>query len=277
MKVQRLAQSAHDLETLDRLRAIVTEAGEIALRYFKRGDQTQAKVDWKGDGSPVTEADYAVNAFLQDRLQTLWPDAAWLSEESVDDEARLAADRVIIVDPIDGTRGFANGDCNWCIAVALVEAGRPILAIVHAPANAEMFTASAGRGASLNGVRLTVEDAAALRPDMRLSAPVNMTETLRQGGLDLDYRPKIASLALRITRVATGGYHCCFVTQNSNDWDLAAADLVLQEAGGLLASGDGRPPIYNRSSTRHGILTATAKRLQPAFLAAVEHAKAPRQ
>ena len=268
--------STHDLDTLDRLREIVTEAGQVALHYFRAGDQTKAEVNWKGDGSPVTEADYAVNAFLERELRALWPGAAWLSEESVDDAARLDADRVIIVDPIDGTRGFARGDSNWCIAVALVEAGRPILAIVHAPANAETFTASVGNGAALNGVPLTVEDAAALRPDMRVSAPVNMTETLRRGGLDLDYRPKIASLALRITNVASGGYDCCFVTQNSSDWDLAAADLVLQEAGGLLASQDGKPLIYNRTSTRHGILTATARRLQPAFLAAVEQAKAAR-
>lgn len=274
--VPRLAVSSHDLETLDRLRAIVTEAGEIALRFFRRGDQTRAEVNWKGDGSPVTEADYAVNAFLERELRALWPGAAWLSEESVDDVARLAADRVIIVDPIDGTRGFACGDCNWCIAIALVEAGRPILAIVHAPANGQMFTAAHGQGASLNGVSLTVEDAAALRPDMRVSAPVTMTETLRRGGLDLDYRPKIASLALRITNVASGCYDCCFVTQNSSDWDLAAADLVLQEAGGLLASQDGKSLIYNRPSTRHGILTATARRLQPAFLAAVQQAKAAR-
>ncbi len=270
----RLALSPHDLETLDRLQAIVFEAGEIALRYFRPGDATYAQVDWKGDGSPVTEADYAVNAFLQVQLQALWPGAAWLSEESVDDTSRLGTERVIIVDPIDGTRGFARGDRNWCIAVALVEAGRPILATVHAPANAETFTASAGQGAALNGVRLAVKDAATLRPDMRLSVPVNMTDVLRQGGLDLDYRPKIPSLALRITNVASGCYDCCFVTQNANDWDLAAADLVLQEAGGLLASRDGRPLIYNRPSTRHGILTATARRLQPAFLAAVEQAKA---
>ena len=274
--VPRLAVSAHDLDTLDRLRAIMVEAGEIALRYFRQGDQTHARVDWKGDGSPVTEADHAVNAFLASELQALWPGAAWLSEESVDDGARLSAERVIIVDPIDGTRGFANGDCNWCIAVALVEGGRPILAVVHAPANGETFTASCGQGAALNGVRLAVEDAAALRPEMRLSAPVSMTETLRRGGLDLDYRPKIASLALRITNVASGGYDCCFVTQNSHDWDLAAADLVLQEAGGLLASSDGKPLIYNRSSTQHGVLTATARRLQPAFLAAVDRAKAAR-
>lgn len=260
----------NDLATMPRLEAIVAEAGAIGMRYFRPGDQTEAKVTWKGDGSPVTEADFAVNAFLETELRALWPGAAWLSEESVDDPARLGADRVIIVDPIDGTRGFARGDHNWCVAVALVEQGRPIVGIVHAPANAETYTACLSQGAALNGRILHVGDEVALRPDMRVSAPGTLAEAMRKGGVDLDFRPKIASLALRITSVAAGRYACCYATKNSNDWDLAAADLILQEAGGLLAGIDGAALLYNQADTRHGVLTATARRLQPAFLAAID-------
>ena len=265
--------TSNDIATLPRLEAIAVEAGAIGMRYFRAGDQTEAKVTWKGDGSPVTEADFAVNVFLEVQLRALWPDAAWLSEESADDPARLGAERVIIVDPIDGTRGFARGDRNWCVAVALVERGRPILGLVHAPAIAETYTAALGQGAALNGTPLHLGDEAALRPDMRVSVAASLAETMRKAGIDLDFRPKIASLALRITNVAAGRYDGCFATKDSNDWDLAAADLILQEAGGLLAGVDGAPLLYNQADTRHGVLTATARRLQPAFLDAIARAR----
>jgi len=272
-----LASSDFDPDEQDRFLAIVRDAGAIAMRYFRLGDQTGAKVTWKGDGSPVTEADYAVNAYLEANLRALWPEAAWLSEESADNPARLEARQVIIVDPIDGTRGFARGDRNWCVSVALVEAGRPVRAVVHAPANSETFTAHAGRGALLNGISLSIPHCDELRPDLRVSAPASAVQDIRNAGVDFDFRPKIPSLALRIAGVASGAYDCCLATRNSNDWDLAAADLVLQEAGGLLAGADGLSLIYNRIETRHGILTATARALQPKFLEAVERAKASRR
>ena len=249
--------------------AITAEAGAIALGYFKPGAQTVAGIEWKGDGSPVTEADYAVNAFLEPRLKALWPGAAWLSEESADDGSRLQAAHVIIVDPIDGTRGFSRGDPNWAIAIALAEAGRPICAIVHAPALGETYTAQAGRGATLNGKPLRIEAASALDPAMRLTCPNTMVKALRAIGEDFAFQPKIASLALRITKVASGEYTAGLTSRDAHDWDIAASDLVLQEAGGLLASLDGEPLAYNKAEPVHGVLTASARGLQPALRAAL--------
>ena len=258
-----------DAQTLARLVAISEEAGRIAMGFFRDGDATKAGIEWKGDGSPVTEADYAVNAFLEPALKALWPDAAWLSEESTDDIGRLSAARVIIVDPIDGTRGFARGDRNWAVAIALVEAGRPIMGIVHAPALAETYCAMAGHGATLNGVSLVVSPDIALRPEMRITCPGNLARALGAAGISLAFQPKIASLALRVVKVAAGTYDAGFATSNSHDWDLAAADLVLTEAGGILAGLDGDPLVYNKPRPVHGVLTATPRALQPAFLGAI--------
>ncbi len=268
-----MVSSPPDLDTLKRLTAIVREAGAIALPYFKPGDQTQAKVTWKGDGSPVTEADFAVNVFLEARLRALWPDAAWLSEESADDSARIDAARVIVVDPIDGTRGFARGDRNWCIAVALVERGRPVIAVVHAPANGETYTALVGGGAALNDAPLAIPVITALGADARVSLPGGTAQAMRDVGIALDFRPKLASLALRIVGVASGAYHCCLASRDSHDWDLAAADLVLQEAGGQLAELDGQGLVYNKADTRHGVLIAAAPALRPAFIEALARAE----
>lgn len=255
----------NDATTLARLAEITDEAGRIALSFFRPGAKTRAGVEWKGDGSPVTEADYAVDAFLEPALRALWPGAAWLSEESVDDAARLVATHVIIVDPIDGTRGFARGDPNWAVAVALVEAGRPISGIVHAPALRETYAALAGRGATLNGTPLAMRSDAGPRPNMRITCPNILANALRDAGVVLAFQPKIASLALRIAKVASGVYDGGFATQNSHDWDLAAADLVLTEAGGILADLDGAPLVYNRPDPIHGVLTASARGLQPSF------------
>ncbi len=260
---------ANDAATLARLVAIATEAGHIALGFFHAGEKTHAGVEWKGDGTPVTEADHAVNAFLEERLKALWPGAAWLSEESADDASRLGAARVIIVDPIDGTRGFARGDRNWCIAIALVENGRPVTGVVHAPALGDTYTAIAGEGAWLNGVPLRVEAAQAPRADMAVTCPGNLSSALRAIGVEFDFKPKIASLALRIVMVASSVYSAGLTARDSHDWDIAAADLVLQEAGGLLAGRDGKPLIYNRAEPSHGMLTATPSALQRPFRDAV--------
>ena len=248
---------------LDDLVAIAHEAGAIALRYFERGGKTSAGVQWKGDGSPVTEADMAVNAFVEERLKALWPGAAWLSEESADDPSRLGAHHVIIVDPIDGTRGFARGDEHWCVAIALCEAGRPVLSVVHAPALGHTYTAAAGAGAWLNGAPLHVDAAPAPHSDMAVTCPGNLSTALRAVGVEFDYRPKIASLALRIVMVASGVYSAGFTARDCHDWDIAAADLVLQEAGGLLAGLDGRPLLYNQREPVHGVLTASPSAMQP--------------
>ena len=262
---RRITLDQFETDTLAQLVAVAREAGDIALGFFSPGAETRAGVQWKGDGSPVTDADYAVNAFLEPRLKALWPGAAWLSEESVDDDERLLAKSVIIVDPIDGTRGFSRGDRHWCVAIAHVTGGRPTMAIVHAPALGDTYTAVAGGGAFLNGRPLHVPEQDAPAREMQITCPENLSKAMRAVGIDYDFKPKIASLALRVAMVASGVYDAGFTTRDSHDWDLAAADLVLQEAGGLLAGLDGAPLIYNKREPSHGALTATPRRLQPRF------------
>ncbi len=124
--------------TLDRLAPALEEvmqaAGALALSMFA----TDLKTWTKGNNSPVTEADLAVNRLLQARLAALDPAIGWLSEESVDNADRLAARRLWVVDPIDGTRGFMAGSPDWAISVALVEDGAPALAALFAPVSAEL-------------------------------------------------------------------------------------------------------------------------------------------
>src|ERR1700687_2946560 len=128
------------------LMAAVREAGAIAMRHFGTPVNT-----WeKAGGTPVSDADIAVNQHLQRRLGGARPDYGWLSEETEDDETRLTHRKVWVVDPIDGTRAFLQGVPHFCHAVALVEDGRPVLAALFNPAVDEFYEAIAGQGARLN-------------------------------------------------------------------------------------------------------------------------------
>ena len=119
----------------------VREAGALALTYFRANPKS-----WeKRAGDPVSEADIAVNNLLRDRLDGPRPGYAWLSEESEDDPARLDADTVWIVDPIDGTSAFLDGQAEFTVAVALANRGEPVAAAVFNPATDEFWEAVKGR------------------------------------------------------------------------------------------------------------------------------------
>lgn len=271
-----MASLTHSDDLVGAFADIARGAGDIALSYFRPGERTRAEIQHKVGGSPVTEADYLVDRFLKEHLAKLLPDAGWLSEESEDSPARLGKKRVVIVDPIDGTRGFAHGDPRWAIAMALVEDQRPVVGIVHAPALGETYLAVAGQGARLNDKPIAVSSRTHMDKDARIAAPLPLAEQLRQAGLPFTLEPKIPSLAVRIAKVASGILDAGFATENANDWDIAAADLVLHEAGGRLASLEGLPLLYNRPETRHGLLTAAPERIHAEVNAAARRARSNR-
>jgi myo-inositol-1(or 4)-monophosphatase len=233
------------------LEAAVREAGALALGWFKG----PVKSWFKPGNSPVSEADLAVDALLRDRLQAVCPDCGWLSEETEDDPARLTARRVWIVDPIDGTRAFLAGLPDWTISIALAELGRPVLAAVYAPVADEMFLASAGAGATCNRRPIAVRSEAGL-DGARIAGPRYFLEQLCAISPRIVSEPKVHSLALRLTRVAQGSLDAAFASTNSHDWDLAAADLLVHEAGGALTTFAGEVLTYNRPGLTHGALLA---------------------
>ena len=144
-----------------RLEAAVREAGLLALSMFG----TPLKTWTKGpSASPVSEADIAVNNLLRERLAAA-DGFAWLSEESADDPVRLAARRVWIVDPIDGTRAYIAGFPDWAVSAALIENGRPVAACLYAPVTAEFFVTRGKAGATCNGSPI----AATMGAELRLS------------------------------------------------------------------------------------------------------------
>ncbi len=236
------------------LEAAVREAGALALGSYRKPIKTW----FKEHDSPVSEIDIAVNTLLKERLTALAPDAAWLSEETEDDPMRLAARQVWIVDPIDGTRSYIAGRPDWTVSVALIEDGRPVLAALDAPASAEFFFAGAAAGATRNGVPITVDPGATVA-GARIAGPKALLERLAAVAPAFEIAPRVHSLALRLARVAHGRVDVAFAGQSSHDWDLAAADLLVHEAGGALTTIGGATPVYNGAIPVHGLLVATGR------------------
>ena len=178
--------------------------GEAALADFRPGQQTLASVAYKPGDSPVTSADLAVDRILGDRLRSAFPEAGWLSEESADDAARLERSRLLVLDPIDGTRAFMRGDPCWTVAIALVEDGRPIAGVVHAPALGETYAASLGRGATLNGEPIRAAILAGL-DGVRVAGPRPLVSAFAaEAGFRWEPAARTPSLAYRLASVAAG-------------------------------------------------------------------------
>jgi myo-inositol-1(or 4)-monophosphatase len=235
-----------------RLADTLREAGRIALKTF-RGEIRS----WTKDhNSPVSEADIAVDGFLRERLSR--PGIGWLSEESIDDLARLDAERIFVVDPIDGTRAYLAGGEDWSIAAALVERGRPMAAAIHVPVAGDTYVAARGAGARKNGVPIRATEGASLA-GARIAGPLQALEKIRTLAPQVVTLPKIHSLALRLARVADGQIDAALASVNARDWDLAAADLLVHEAGGALTGVSGDSLVYNLHNPVHGALIAAGR------------------
>jgi myo-inositol-1(or 4)-monophosphatase len=244
-------------ENLVLLENAVRAAGEIARKYYG-GDYKS----WsKAGGSPVTEADLAVDTFLKETLLAARPAYGWLSEESLDDPARLNAERVFVVDPIDGTVAFIKGHPHFTICAALVEETRPIAACVYNPIAEECFTAAQGAGARLNGEILHVHDRDHIE-GCRMLGP----KSIFAGWPQMEIT-SYSSIAYRVALVAAGRHDAMISLTTKHDWDLAAADLIVQEAGGLLSDEAGKPLVYNSPAALQRVSVAAGPLLHAALLA----------
>jgi len=240
----------------------------MALPYYRAGAQTAAKLWYKERSSPVTEADIALDTFLKSRLSALLPEAGWLSEETADNAERLGRRLLWVVDPIDGTRAFAGGHPDWSVSIALVVDGQPRIGAIFAPAHDHLYEASLGGGAWRNGERLRVSKAERLeRP--RVAGPVPLQERFERRAGPIEHVPKVPSLALRLVRVAEGSIDVGLVSNNAHEWDIAAADLILREAGAVLTDFNGEPPTYNKARPHHGEMVAVSSRLHPRAIGAM--------
>ena len=231
------------------------EAGRIATRYIGTPMEARDKPDGAG---PVTEADLAVDAALAQILRAARPDYGWLSEETEDSADRLKAERVFIVDPIDGTRAFIDGDDIWAHSLAVAERGVITAAAIYLPMCDKFYTAAAGQGAALNGVPIRVTDRADLDgASLLASRPALAPELWRAGHAPQVTRAFRPSLAYRLSLVAEGRYDAMLTLRASWEWDIAAGDLILREAGAVTSTRRAAPLVFNNPDPRlDGVIAA---------------------
>lgn len=234
-----------------RLRSIVAEAGRIAHAMWPGAGHSVKSWD-KAPGNPVCDADMAVDAFLKRELGALLPSAAWLSEETVDEPSRLGSDLVWLVDPVDGTRDFLRGREGWAVSVALVSGGRPLIAMLDAPARKEIWEAEAGQGATRNADPLVASSRAILE-GARVPA-----DTLPNIDADLVPISRPNSIALRIAMVAADEADLCATLRWGYEWDIAGAALIAREAGAAVTDAFGQALAYNKRDPRaFGLLVSS--------------------
>ncbi|SDW31907.1 myo-inositol-1(or 4)-monophosphatase [Albimonas donghaensis] len=259
------AQDAADLALLV---SAAREAGRIAMRHFRSDPEA-----WEKDGGqgPVSEADLEVDRMLRSELGMSRPDYGWLSEETEDSgetrARRLASRRCFIVDPIDGTRAFLKGEETWGHALAVCEGGEIRAGVMFLPARGVVYAAALGGGATMDGApmahsgRTEIKGADALvtqagmRPERWIDGPPPVNRHFR------------ASLAYRLCLVAEGRFDASISVGGVWEWDAAAGDLILAEAGAAVSDAAGARPVYNRPEPRLAGLIAAAPGVHGAILA----------
>lgn len=240
----------------------VREAGALAMSYFGRDFDI-----WeKSPGHPVCDADLAVNDLLERALRVPRPAHGWLSEESDDDPSRLDAERVWIIDPIDGTRAFLAGRPEFTVCAALAVAGAPAAAAVFNPATGELFDALAGGGARLNGRRIRASGARTLAGARLLVGSTEMHRAGWPAELAEANVTAISSMAYKLALVAAGRFDAAVTLWPKSEWDVVAGDLLVREAGGRLTDAAGRGLEYNLARPRFGSVVAAASRLHPCLI-----------
>ena len=224
----------------------VRAAGMIAMDYFR----TDPAAWEKSPGHVVSEADLAANDYLKAALWEPNPGDGWLSEESTDDLSRLAARRVWIVDPIDGTNAFLAGRPEFAVSVALVVDGAPHAAALFNPATDEMFEALAGGGARLNGAPLKVTGRAVVKGARLVCSRAEADRVEWRAELSGVAVSAISSMAYKLALVAAGRYDACVTLWPKSEWDIAAAALLLSETGAPMTDARGVAFTYNKADTR---------------------------
>jgi myo-inositol-1(or 4)-monophosphatase len=242
-------------------------AGEILQGYFRDGGY---QIDSKGKNNPVTTADFEADAELKQILREAFPTYGWLSEETVDNDDRLTAERVWIVDPLDGTKEFIKGIPEFVVAIALAERGVPVMGVSYNPIKDELFWGVRGAGCHLNDKIVTVSEIAALEHSTILAS---RSETARgewkayEGRVTV--RP-IGSVAYKLALVAAGQADATFTLTPKSEWDIASGVALIIAAGGRVTDLYGAPIEFNRRDVKtpgfvasNGHLHAQLERMLP--------------
>lgn len=246
---------------------IAAEAGGV-LDCFRSGPCARSE---KSDGSPVSEADIAAEKLIHARLSAAFPDIPIVSEEQGTSHAAVPLPAFFLVDPLDGTRPFLAGQPDFCVLIALIEAGAPVAGAIHAPALDRCWWAGehayAAQGPGLSdpvrieprpeGMAVAIVSRDSAGDESRgLCSELGAREILRENS------------ALKFARLADGEADIYPRRGRTMQWDIAAGDALLRALGGGIFDLDGRPMVYGAGALGWANPHFIAYRRRPASTAA---------
>ncbi len=237
-------------EILAECKAAAIEAGKEILKIYNSGD---FHVKEKADHSPVTEADVRANEVILNRLKPKYPQAGFLAEESADDMSRREKEWCFIIDPLDGTKEFIKRSDEFSVNIALVRNQLPVMGVVYIPVLGELYYAIKGSGAYKCATGGTPEKIKVSNRTENIRAavsksnsPPDIKETLRSYGIE---NVIFAGSSLKGCLIASGKAEIYYRGGLTSEWDTAAMQCIVEEAGGILRQLDDSPMLYNRENT----------------------------
>jgi len=252
--------------------AAAREAGAIVKHYYDKPIEQVAKSD-KGAGRDenwLTQADSESDELLKKRLLGAFPDDGWLSEETADTAERLGKSRVWIVDPLDGTREFTLHVPEFCVCVALVENGRPVVGVEYNPATDRLYSASLGGGTTMNGQPAHVSKT----EHVALAQVLASRSEDKRGEWDpfKQYCHVVltGSVAYKLAELSVGNGDATFTLTPKNEWDVCAGTILVEEAGGQVTGLDGNPLVFNQKSPLRPGMIASNRVLHPGLMTLIE-------
>jgi len=245
-KADQAQQMKAAIDDLSKIEKALIKAGDISLTLLSKG----VKSSMKTDKTIVTEADYAVDKLLRYILPV--ENDEWLSEETADNKDRLNANRVWVVDPIDGTIEFAKGIPHWTISIGLVLNGIPVAGGIYNPQRNQLFLGAIGLGVKLNGKKVNISRRKKLE-----GCTVSVSNTEYKRGewdefqkLPIDILP-CGSTAYKLARVAAGLDDASLSFGSKKEWDIAAGFCLIHAAGGLYVDKNGNQNLLNQFNVSH--------------------------
>ena len=237
---------------------IAREAGKVILPFFHQEGAHRVKADH----SPLTEADLASHAFLVEALGRLTPSLMVVSEESADREIPASlVDACWLIDPLDGTKEFIKGNPQFTVNVALMNGPNPLLGVVHVPASELTYYAQRGRGAwrqEHEAPAVPIRTRSANPNRLTVVASADHSGPLVKRLLQRLSSPEVTSIgsSLKFCLIAEGSADLYLRDGPTMEWDTAAAQCVLEAAGGLVLEPGGAPLCYGKAGLKNSSFVA---------------------
>jgi fructose-1,6-bisphosphatase/inositol monophosphatase family enzyme len=230
-------------------------ARDLALeggRILRRHHSEEIQVGYRRDtGEPITIPELQVDDIIVSGLSNAFPDDVLCSKQTLTSTVRRGAERVWLIEAVDGTRDFIRHGTEASISIGLLVHDRPVLGVVYNPMRHELFTGLMGAGATLNGRRIWTSPGAG-STGMRVSAASDEEPHFRTAAeLGIQVSP-IASLAYRLARVAAGREDGTCTLMPALEWTTCAGAALVMAAGGRVTTHRGLPLVYNSPNLLHG-------------------------